>query len=129
VFRRAMHEHPDWWDWKTAAKVPAALTDEMEEERETKTKNRRLQLKEKMRERQAQQGKEQGKDEEGQPVLPQQASTSADSSDVTSHRLGGGSSSASKGIIESVVLNDQARMRLERERRARAAEARMNRGS
>ena len=45
IFRRCAATHPTWWDWFGAARVPSALSQEMEEEREGKKKVRRKGLK------------------------------------------------------------------------------------
>ncbi len=55
VFRRMMAEHADWHDWagmgSGGARVPSALTDEMQEHQTAKQKDRRAAMREKARER------------------------------------------------------------------------------
>ncbi|SPO49406.1 related to VMS1 - component of a Cdc48p-complex involved in protein quality control [Moesziomyces antarcticus] len=55
VFRRMMAEHADWHDWAGmgagGARVPSALTDEMQEHQTAKQKDRRAAMREKARER------------------------------------------------------------------------------
>lgn len=119
IFRRCAAAHPDWWDWFGAAHLPSALSLEMEEERDEKKKVRRKGLKDRVKEREARE-----KDKPVEPPIdlkpplkniPPSTSTSA------SRRLGGGS-----GAAEGVVgLTPEMRAKVERERRARAAEARM----
>ncbi|KAJ7089684.1 hypothetical protein B0H15DRAFT_838776 [Mycena belliarum] len=116
VFRRCAGAHPDWWDWFRAARVPSALSKEMEEERDEKKKVRRKGLKDKVKERE-------GKPKpapEPEPKLPVPAQKVRD---PTGPRKLGGSSGAGEGIAG---LTPEMRARVERERRARAAEARLN---
>ncbi|KIL65555.1 hypothetical protein M378DRAFT_76759 [Amanita muscaria Koide BX008] len=119
VFRRCAGVHPEWWDWFGAARVPSALSKEMEEERDDKKKIRRKGLKEKVREREA-------KEREHAPPSPPPVvevveKEEARNSSSTARRLGGTS-----GAIDAVEgLSPEMRARVERERRARAAEARL----
>lgn len=117
VFRRLMAEQPTWYRWdemgQGGARVPSALTAEMEEAQSSKTRNRRAAMRDKMRERDA---KAEVKPAETPPA-PAPAST-------LSHlwqRLGG------SAPAEDASLSDDMRRRIEREKRARAAEARMQR--
>ncbi|KAJ6624959.1 hypothetical protein B0H10DRAFT_1942907 [Mycena sp. CBHHK59/15] len=52
VFRRCAATHPDWWDWFGAARVPSALSKEMEEER-TRKEGQEKGLKDRVKEREA----------------------------------------------------------------------------
>ncbi|KAJ7460616.1 hypothetical protein FB451DRAFT_1405169 [Mycena latifolia] len=116
VFRRCAGAHPDWWDWFGAARVPSALSKEMEEERDEKKKVRRKGLKDKVKERE---GKAKPSPEpESTPVVQEQKVR-----DPAGPRKLGGSSGAVEGIAG---LTPEMRARVERERRARAAEARLN---
>lgn len=121
VFRRCAADHPDWWDWFGAAHIPSALTKEKEEERDDKRRQRRKGLKEKMREREAieRQREKKGAEEVQvtiiEPVKVQQVLPNGP------QRLGG-SSGASDGVAG---LTADMRAKVERERRARAAEARL----
>ncbi|GJJ11214.1 hypothetical protein Clacol_005446 [Clathrus columnatus] len=119
VFRRCAASYPDWWDWLGAARIPSVLSQEMEEERDGRKKQRRKGLKDKIRERQSRQVDAQPTVEpepevELKVVQPQAPATGP-------RRLGGVS-----GAQESVTgLSSEMRAKVERERRARAAEARL----
>ncbi|KAF8845186.1 hypothetical protein BDN67DRAFT_962128 [Paxillus ammoniavirescens] len=119
VFRRCAGDHPEWWDWFGVAHVPSALSREKEEERDDKKKQRRKGLKEKMREREARE-RERGKNAEVElpivePPQPKRESTGGP------QRLGG-----SSGSVDGVSgLTPEMRAKVERERRARAAEVRL----
>ncbi|EKM50433.1 uncharacterized protein PHACADRAFT_263724 [Phanerochaete carnosa HHB-10118-sp] len=122
VFRRCAAEHADWWDWlgtgEGGARVPSVLSKEMEEEREEKKKVRRKGLKEKIKEREAVQ-----KEKEPaviEPPKPEARKTPKES--VDGPRKLGGPSSAGESVMG---LTPEMRAKVERERRARAAEARM----
>jgi hypothetical protein len=116
VFRRCAAVHPEWWDWLGAARVPSALTSEMEE----KKKARRKGLRDKIRERER---------EKAQQKPPASSITEASPPkkegkpmDPTAPRKLGGSSAASDS---TAGLTPEMRAKVERERRARAAEARL----
>ena len=123
IFRRVAGAHPDWWDWFGAARVPSALTQEREDELEQKKKVRRKGLKDKVRERVSKaddKGEGAAKDEPvaelevpvSEPILPNTS---------TARRLGG-----TAGSTDAVTgLSPEMRLKLERERRARAIEARL----
>ncbi|KAF8075073.1 hypothetical protein FPV67DRAFT_1475904 [Lyophyllum atratum] len=120
VFRRTAADHPDWWDWFGAARVPSALSKQMEEGQEEKKKGRRKGLKDRVREREA---KEREKEKDQPPPEPFKEVSplrSIPQSASMTHRLGGGSGAAA-GIAG---LTPEMRAKVERERRARAAEAR-----
>ncbi|KAJ7623475.1 hypothetical protein FB45DRAFT_991897 [Roridomyces roridus] len=117
VFRRCAGAHPDWWDWFGAARVPSALSQEMEEEREEKKKVRRKGLKDRVKEREGKAKPEPEPEPEPAPVVVQQSVRNP-----TGPRKLGGSSGAVEGIAG---LTPEMRAKVERERRARAAEARL----
>jgi len=120
VFRRCAGAHPDWWDWLGAARVPSILSKEMEEGREEKKKVRRKGLKDKVREREA---KEKGR-EVARPVeevIEAKPEPKRQENIVGPRKLGGGTGAA-EGIAG---LTPEMRAKVERERRARAAEARI----
>ncbi|KIJ62036.1 hypothetical protein HYDPIDRAFT_95296 [Hydnomerulius pinastri MD-312] len=119
VFRRCAGDHPDWWDWFGVAHVPSALSKEKEEERDDKKKQRRKGLKEKMREREARE-KERGKSSEVEVPTPDPPKPKKDPPGGP-QRLGG-ASGAADGVSG---LTAEMRAKVERERRARAAEARL----
>ncbi|KAF8899611.1 hypothetical protein CPB84DRAFT_1780198 [Gymnopilus junonius] len=110
IFRRCAAAHPDWWDWFDAAHVPSGLSQEMEEEHEEKKKARKKGLKDKERDH------SQTPPAESKPLVKDgHASNSA------ARRLGGAS-----GASEAVAgLTPEMMAKVERERRARAAEARL----
>ena len=119
VFRRSAGAHPEWWDWLGAGRVPSILNQEMEGEREEKKKVRRKGLKEKIKERESKEKERASRVEEvtDVPVL--------EPSRLEPHngprKLGGSSGSA-----DAVAgLTPEMRAKVERERRARAAEARL----
>ncbi|KAG8220892.1 hypothetical protein J3R82DRAFT_2392 [Butyriboletus roseoflavus] len=118
VFRRCAADHPDWWDWFGVAHVPSALSKEKEEERDDKKKQRRKGLKEKMREREARE-RERERTSEVVPVVVEEPPKKEPASGV--QKLGGLSGSTD-GIAG---LTPEMRAKVERERRARAAEARL----
>ena len=121
IFRRCAASHSDWWDWFGAARVPSALSQEMEEERDEKKKVRRKGLKERIKEREA---REKEKEKEYPVALPEPVETKVpvkEISNATPRRLGGVA-----GAGTSVAgLTPEMKARVEREQRARAAEARM----
>lgn len=115
IFRRCAATYPDKWDWLGAARVPSGLSKEMEEEREEKKKVRRKGLKEKVKEREREMAAKKVEEPEPEPVLrPKQEN-------LTGPRKLGGTA----GAVEAIAgLTPEMRARVERERRARAAEAR-----
>jgi hypothetical protein len=126
VFRRAAYAHPDWYDWRGAACVPSVLSPEMEAEREKKKTTRRTGLRDKLREREKAR-EEQARAEEAAAkeaaAREKEAAAKAklNAPSTGPQRLGGagGSSGAMAG------LSPEMRAKIERERRARAAEARL----
>ena len=137
VFRRAMASHPDWWDWSGDARVPSALTEEMEAAQAGKGKDRKARLKEKVKERDREREKERVEQERQEAVLAAQqeaekqrlaASTAANGRGPKKPQKVGGPAAAvarKRNETETAGLSEEQKMRLERERRARAAEARL----
>lgn len=131
VFRRMMAEHPDWYAWDTmgpgGARVPSALTSEMEEAQASKARTRRNAMREKMREREKAEAEAKARaapaveaaPAEAAPATPAPAAARAASTPAGAQRLGGA------GAAPDATLSDAMRARIEREKRARAAEARM----
>ena len=122
VFRRSAGAHPDWWDWFGAGRVPSILSHEMEEEREEKKKVRRKGLKDKIREREIKE-KERVDRVEGvvDADVPVMEPPTRSEPNNAPRRLGG-----SAGSANAVAgLTPEMRAKVERERRARAAEARL----
>jgi len=131
TFRRCAADHPDWWDWlgvgEGGARVPSVLSKEMEEGRDEKKKARRKGLKDKVREREAlQQEKEKEKKQESlkvvEPPKPAAPIPPTRPPKEDGPRKLGGSSTAQESLMG---LTTEMRARIERERRARAAEARL----
>ena len=120
VFRRSAGAHPEWWDWLGAGRVPSVLSQDMEVEREEKKKVRRKGLKDKIKERESRETERASQIEEVAEV-PVLESPKPPGSINGPRKLGGSSGSA-----EAVAgLTPEMRAKVERERRARAAEARL----
>ena len=117
VFRRCAGAHPDWWDWLGAGRIPSVLSVEMEEEREERKKSRRKGLKEKIRERQAKQ-----EVAPSPPVVELVPVNTKDTTTIDGPRRLGGNAGGQDGLAG---LSAEMRAKVERERRARAAEARL----
>lgn len=119
IFRRLAHDHPDWYDWIGAGHVPSGLSEEKEQEQDKKRADRRKGLKEKAKEREAKRAAEQEalpvQEIVPEPVTPATAKKGP-------QKLGGGVPGSDTGLTG---LTPEMRARIERERRARAAEARM----
>lgn len=116
VFRRCAYAHPDWWDWLGLAGVKSVLTPEMEAKERKKEESRRR-MREKAREREAANAPV----EEPEHPAPLQATTKSKGPSDGPQKLGG-----QGGSQEAVAgLTPEMRARVERERRARAAEARL----
>lgn len=128
VFRRAAYAHPDWYDWKTAACVPSILSPEMEAERDKKKNARRTGLRDRLREREKAR-EEQARAEEAAAkeaaAREKEAAARARLNTPSSgpQKLGG--AGASSGTNGMAGLTPEMRAKIERERRARAAEARL----
>ena len=132
VFRRAFADYPDTWNWLNDAHVPSQLTEEMEATQSAKKNERNSKLKEKLRERAVEREAEQIAELEKQRSQQEAETRRKDeakmmSNSTTPKRLGG---AAPKAILEQTQLkglSEEAKMKIERERRARAAEARLQR--
>ncbi|CAE6528003.1 unnamed protein product [Rhizoctonia solani] len=128
VFRRAAYAHPEWYNWKEDASVLSVLSPEMEAERDKKKTSRRANLRDKLREREKAR-EEQARAEElaakEAEVREREAAARAKlNTPVTGpQKLGG---SGGSGVTNSMAgLTPEMRAKIERERRARAAEARL----
>lgn len=119
VFRRCAGSHPDKWDWFGAGRIPSALTADQEEQRDEKKKVRRKGLKDKIKEREARQPA--SPEPEPEPEVETKMVGTFQEEKTGPRKLGGtaGDNTAVLG------LTPEMRAKLERERRARAAEARM----
>lgn len=135
VFRRMMAEHADWFDWggmsSGGARVPSALTEEMQDSQSAKQKDRRAVMREKARERASKAAEKSASnasasaEEQAESAAQQQQQKSTHH---TTNRLGG-SNTAPRALLqqrdEQQGLTPEMRARIEREKRARAAEERM----
>ncbi|KAK4702604.1 ankyrin repeat and zinc finger domain-containing protein 1, partial [Phenoliferia sp. Uapishka_3] len=137
VFRLLVTSNPDWWDWTgtgpTGARIPSGLNAEQEELRDAKTRDRRGKLRHKLKEREKERDeKEQAEKMERERVekelrekeeeeLRRKGGNRVEKSGP--QRLGGGPPRKVERALEG-NLTDEQRMRVMREQRARAAEAR-----
>ena len=123
VFRRLMGDQPDWWDW-AQARVPSALTADLQETQAAKAKDRRAALRDKARARAA---KETSSEDVASPSAPPEQQQAQETPSHTSRNRLGGYQSATRVLKDSLSdahLTPEMRARIEREKRARAAEAR-----
>lgn len=130
VFRRAYADHPDRWNWTEGARVPSQLTEEMESVQNAKKTERKSKLKDKLKERQAEREMERQAQEEIERTERQRQQKLQDearraSTSTAPQRLGGAAPLAVLNQTQLKGLSDEQKMRIERERRARAAEARL----
>ncbi|KAI8967101.1 hypothetical protein BDF20DRAFT_902592 [Mycotypha africana] len=134
AFRRCMCDYPDKWDWLEKGRVPSPLTEKQEQEQLAKEKKRLEKEKERKRlmeleqarleaEREAKEKEDQmRKQQQQQQIINQKARFAS-----TARKLGSGNNSSSSSLNDTLQMSPEARMRLEREKRARAAEERMKR--
>jgi hypothetical protein len=120
VFRRCAGSHPDRWDWFGAGRIPSALTADQEGERDEKKKVRRKGLKDKIKEREARQPA--SPEPEPETEVETKRMVGAFQEEKTGPRKLGGVTGDNNAVLG---LTPEMRAKLERERRARAAEARM----
>ena len=122
IFRRVAFDHPEKWDW-AAARVPSGLSEEAEQAQEKKKLDRRKGLREKMKERQA--AREDSEEVDKVEIMKVEDSkiigVNGSQTTVGPQKLGGAKAGAGDGLAG---LSGDMRMQIERERRARAAEAR-----
>jgi hypothetical protein len=140
VFRFLTTEYPDWWDWTGTgvggARVPSGLTEEKEEEREQKGRERRGKLRDKLKERE----KEREAKEAIEREREEKERVEKEERDMVELKRKGGNKVVPSGpqrlgggpprvmvARENAGLTEAQKMRVEREQRARAAEARLNR--
>ena len=125
IFRRLAHKSPEMWDWK-AAHVPSGLSEEKEQEEDRKKAERRKGLKDKIRERERLKAEAVAEEEARNPtpvetpIPAPEPVASAQSSSGGAQKLGG----RIGGDGNLAGMTPEMRMKVERERRARAAEAR-----
>ncbi|KDQ19085.1 hypothetical protein BOTBODRAFT_103232 [Botryobasidium botryosum FD-172 SS1] len=120
VFRRCAYAHPDRWDWLGAARVPSILTPDMEAEQDKKKGIRKRGLKERMKEKEEIARAKHAESEKLRLEEEREASERAKAESLKA-RL----SSLSGGRDGLAGLSPEMRAKIERERRARAAEARL----
>ena len=120
IFRRCAGAHPDKWDWFGAGRIPSALTVDQEEQRDEKKKVRRKGLKDKIKEREARQPA--SPEPEPEPEVEAKKMVGAFQEEKRGPRKLGGAIGDNSAVLG---LTPEMRAKLERERRARAAEARM----
>lgn len=117
IFRRCAGSDPGKWDWLGAGRIPSALTVDQEEQRDEKKKVRRKGLKDKIKEREARQP-----EPEPEPEPEVETKMVGLFEEKTGPRKLGGTTGDNNAVLG---LTPEMRAKLERERRARAAEARM----
>ena len=134
-FRFMTMQHPDWWDWTGTgvggARVPSGLDEVKEREKEAKEEAKKEKLREKQREREAAEAEEfRQKDLERQAAEEKERREReerlANLPTKGPKRLGGGPPQ----VIQQRQmghLTEEQKMRIQREERARAAEARLKR--
>lgn len=126
LFRRLAFDNPTLWDWQ-AAHVPSGLSEEAEAEQGAKKAERRRGLREKMKERERERARAETETAEEAAALPPPPSSFGSlglpASSSGPQKLGG-RPDASTGLAG---LSPEMRAQIERERRARAAEARFKR--
>ena len=133
TYRRCMADHPDWWNWVEAARVPSALTEEQEVEQRSKGAERKNMLRNKMREREKEREAVLKAAAEAERLAKLEEAKERQASLLRSthsgpQRLGGSGPRlpASSPVVAAVQgLTEEQMMRIDRERRARAAEARL----
>ncbi|KAG0755684.1 hypothetical protein G6F62_008356 [Rhizopus arrhizus] len=127
AFRRCMCDLPDKWKWLEEARVPSPLTKEQEEEQIQKEKKRLEREQEKKRllelERAKMEAKREAKEEQLRQQKQREQAKDKQPFASVQKTLGGSNSIMS----DMANMSPEARMRLEREKRARAAEERMKR--
>ena len=118
AFRRIAYEHPDMFDW-SAAHVPSGLSEEAEAVQNQKKAERRKGMREKMKERAAARAEEEEAEEKARAEAAAKAPPPPTVPTTGPQKLGGGG-----GATGLAGLSAEMRQQIERERRARAAEAR-----
>ncbi|CEP12209.1 hypothetical protein [Parasitella parasitica] len=124
AFRRCMCDYPDKWRWLEDGRVPSPLTEQQELDQLAKEKKKQAKEQEKKRlldiERQKMEAAKEAKEEEARFEKLQAARAKSNMMPIV-RRLGGDS------VMNTANMTPEARMRLEREKRARAAEDRLKR--
>lgn len=143
IFRFLTASNPDWWDWTgtgpTGARVPSGLTEDKEEERDSKNKDRRSKLREKIKERDKERDLKEALEKEAlekekaekERVELEELKRKGGNRVVPTgpQRLGGGPPRVLVNReMAAAGLTEEQKMRIQREQRARAAEARLGGG-
>ncbi|KAJ2964557.1 hypothetical protein NQZ79_g533 [Umbelopsis isabellina] len=115
VFRRCMSDMPEKWEWLKGAKVPSPLTAEMEKQQLEKEEQKRQKELETRRKIEEQKRKKEERKLANAPA--EEPSVKASKASPLQGLYGG-------NAMNTASMSPEARMRLEREVRARAAEAR-----
>ncbi|KAI7858014.1 hypothetical protein BDC45DRAFT_603061 [Circinella umbellata] len=130
AFRRCMCDLPKHWDWLNEARVPSPLTREAELEQLEKDRVRKERDAERRRkiesERQKKEEARMQKKKQEQQLLSS-SSPSRTTTKTGPQILGGVGTSSNPSGMNMANMTPEARTRLEREMRARAAEERMRR--
>lgn len=121
AFRIAMGKLPDRWNWIDGARVPSAITQEQLEQSSTSTreKERKKNLKDRMKEKRSARKQQETKQSEEEEAKERERINNLPSH-ATTNTLGGAASA-----LSTAGLSGDLKMKVERERRARAAEERM----
>jgi hypothetical protein len=120
IYRRLAFKQPEMWDWKEAH-VPSGLSEEKEEEENKKKAERRKGLKEKLKERDTKRAEEAEEEErKAAAAAPPPVAAAPVGGKTGPQKLGG--KIGGEGNLAG--MTPEMRLRVERERRARAAEAR-----
>lgn len=124
AFRRCMCDYSDKWRWLEDGRVPSPLTEQQEQDQLAKEKKKQAKEQEKKRlldlERQKLEAAKEAKEDELR-FEKLQATRAKNNMMPIVRPLGGDS------VINTANMTPEARMRLEREKRARAAEERLKR--
>lgn len=130
AFRRCMHDFPNMCDWLNAARVPSPLSPEAELEileRDKQRKERELERRRMIEQERRQRDDERIQQEEAKVAALRQQRQKNHATSSTGARTLGGGNNVRTTEMNMANMTPEARMRLEREMRARAAEERMRR--
>ncbi len=119
IFRKCAYTHPDWYEWREKALVTSVLSPEMEARQEAKRKQMREKAK-------AREEAAQVEEPASELVVPLKSGgrRPPERSTPGSQRVGD-REAAERDRLSVAGLTPEMRAKIERERRARAAEARM----
>ncbi|KAI7881155.1 hypothetical protein K492DRAFT_236801 [Lichtheimia hyalospora FSU 10163] len=129
AFRRCMYDLPNMCDWLNAARVPSPLSPEAELEileRDKERKERELERRRMIEQERRKRDDERIQQEEAKAAALRQQRQKSHATNTGARTLGGGNNVRTTEM-NMANMTPEARMRLEREMRARAAEERMRR--